>query len=255
MSSIQTIHTGILAHSPDGSALCYLTLIHKGHERFGTYGHADVTMDYIPIGPIMPSWDAADYAAIRATLGRSVDRLKAAGAKFFICPDNTAHIALETPGPDLALPGLNIAEVVAEQARRDQRQYVAILGTRYTMEGPVYPRALSARGIDYRIPTEEEREQINGIIFDELCRGVITERSRTIFVAIINRMKSDGCDAVALVCTEIPLLITPDSSPLPTLDSTRLLAEEGFKVSTGEVALPTWRGGPPESWLLALHLR
>jgi aspartate racemase len=244
MSSIPAIHTGILAHSPDGSALCYLTLIHKGHERFGTYGHADVTMDYIPIGPIMPSWDAGDYCAIRAILSRSVDRLKAAGAKFFMCPDNTAHIALEAPGPDLSLPGLNIADVVAKQALRDQRRCVAILGTRYTMEGPVYPRALSAAGIDYKVPTAEERHQINGIIFDELCSGKLTDRSRSIFVSIISRMKSEGCDAVALVCTEIPLLITPDSSPLPTLDSTRLLADEGFKVSTGEVALPTWHGGP-----------
>lgn len=238
------IHAGILAHSPDGSALCYLTFCHKGYERFGTHDHADVTLDYIPMGRSLPAWDAGDHAAVRATLALSVARLKAAGAQFFLCPDNTAHIALETPGPDLALPGLNIADVVADQAVREGRRCVGILGTRYTMDGRVYPRALSARGIEHMVPEAAEREEINRIIFEELCAGVITEPSRRTYLEIIDRLKTRGCDAVALVCTEIPLLVTPEASPLPTLDSTRLLAEAGFEVSLGERPMPTWRGGP-----------
>ena len=238
------IHTGILAHSPDGSALCYLELIRKGHERFGGYGLADVTLDYIPMGRSKPAWDAGDHASIRATLAISVARLKAAGASFFICPDNTAHIALETPGPDLALPGLNIGDVVAEQAEKEGRRCVAILGTDYTMTGPVYPRALSARGIAHMVPEPDERAEIHRIIFDELCCGIVSEESRRIYVQIIDGMKARGCDSAALVCTEIPLLVTPEMSPLPTLDSTRLLAAAGFEVSAGERPLPSWRGGP-----------
>lgn len=238
------IHTGILAHSPDGSALCYLTFCHKGYERFGSHDHADVTLDYVPMGRSMPAWDAGDHPSIRATLALSIDRLKAAGAQFFLCPDNTAHIALEAPGPDFALPGLNIAEVVADQAARDGRRRVAILGTAYTMEGPVYPRALSARGIDHMIPEPAERAEINRIIFEELCAGIVADAARATYLAVIERMKAAGCDAVALVCTEIPLPITPEISPLPTLDSTRLLAAAGFEVSLGERAMPTWRGGP-----------
>jgi aspartate racemase len=224
--------------------LCYLALIHTGHERFGGYGLTDVTLDYIPMGRSKAAWDRGDHGSIRETLARSVARLEAAGASFFICPDNTAHIALETPGPDLALPGLNIGDVVAEQAQKEGRQCVAILGTDYTMTGPVYPRALSARGIAHMIPEPAERAEIHRIIFDELCCGIVSEESRQIYVGIIERMKERGCDAAALVCTEIPLLVTPEISPLPTLDSTRLLAAAGFEVSAGERPLPSWRGGP-----------
>lgn len=235
---------GILAHSPDGSALCYLELIHLGHARFGTYGHADVTMDYIPFGRSASAWDADDYAAVRATLAQSLDRLKAAGADFFICPDNTAHIALETEGPPLPLPGLNIAEVVADEAKRKGFRKIALLGTRYTMTGPVYPRAFSRRGLCVLVPNPNERDLINRVIFDELCAGVIQDDSRRGYLEVIARMKGEGCDAAALCCTEIPLLITPDVSPLPTLDSTRLLAKAGFDVSTEERPMPSWRGGP-----------
>lgn len=238
------IHTGILAHSPDGSALCYLTFCHLGYERFGAHDHADLTLDYVPMGRSMAAWDAGDHASIRETFAHSIARLKAAGAKFFICPDNTAHIALETPGPEFALPGLNIAEVVAEEAAKLGHRRVAILGTAYTMEGPVYQRALAARGIEHKVPEPAEREVINRIIFEELCAGIVTDSARGAYLGIIERLKAEGCDAVALVCTEIPLLITPDISPIPTLNSTRLLAEAGFEVSLGERPMPSWRGGP-----------
>jgi aspartate racemase len=173
-----------------------------------------------------------------------VRRLAAAGADYFVCPDNTAHMALEQPGADLALPGLHIAEVVADQAVRDGRRRVGVLGTRYLMEGPVYPTALAARGIAAEIPEPDERQLINKIIFDELVNGVFTTSSREEYVRIIERLAARGCDAVALVCTEIPLLITPEASPLPTLDSTRLLARAAFDVAVGHRPMPTWRGGP-----------
>ena len=237
-------HVGILAHSPDGSALCYLEFIRLGHRRFGTYGNADVTMDYIPLGRSMSAWDSGDYESIRMTLAAGAERLKRAGAEFFLCPDNTAHIALETAGPALALPGLHIAEIVADEAKAEGYRRVALLGTRYTMNGPVYRRALAGRGIACDVPDAQERETINQIIFDELCDGIITDVSRGTFLSIIGRMRENGCDSVALACTEIPLVITPESSPLPVLDSTRLLAKAAFEVTTSERAAPTWRGGP-----------
>ena len=192
----------------------------------------------------MPAWDEGDYQPIRSTLARSVDRLAQAGADFFVCPDNTAHLALEQPGADLALPGLHIAEVVAEQAARDGRRRVGVLGTRYTMDGPVYPAALAARGIAAEMPEPDDRALIDKIIFDELVNGVFTSGSRAEYVRVIAQLAGRGCDAAALVCTEIPLLVTPEVSPVPTLDSTRLLACAAFDVAVGEQAMPTWRGGP-----------
>lgn len=240
----ETIHGGLVAHSPDGAALCFLEFCHEGSRRYGGALHPDITLDYIAMGRSMPAWDRGDHQSVRQTLANSIARLKAAGAAYFFCPDNTAHIALETTGPDLALPGLNIAEVVADEAERHGRRKVGILGTRFTMDGPVYDRALGARGIETAVPSTDERTEIDRIIFEELCEGKLLDNSRQTYVTTIERLKQEGCDGVALVCTEIPLLITPDVSPLPTLDSTRLIAKAAFEVGIGERPMPGWRGGP-----------
>ena len=203
-----------------------------------------MTLDCIALARYLPAWQEGDYAAVRDTLSVSVRRLAAAGADFFACPDNTSHVALEQPAADLALPGLHIAEVVADQGARDGYRRVGVLGTKYTMEGPVYPRALAARGLATEIPGASDREVLNQIILDELVDGVFTERSRQECLRIIERLAARGCDAVALVCTEIPLLVPPAASPVPALDSTRLLARAAFEVAVGRRAMPTWRGGP-----------
>jgi aspartate racemase len=237
-------HLGILAHSAEGAALCFRAFCQEGFRRLGPDDHPDVTLDCIALARSMRAWDEGDHASIRATLSVSVRRLAAAGADFFACPDNTAHMALEQPGEELALPGLHIAEVVADQAARDGRTRVGVLGTRYLMEGPVYPRALGARGIEAEIPGADDREVVNKVIFQELVNGVFAESSLQEYVRVIERLAARGCDAVALVCTEIPLLVTPAAAPLPTLDSTRLLARAAFEVAVGDRAVPAWRGGP-----------
>jgi aspartate/glutamate racemase len=112
------------------------------------------------------------------------------------------------------------------------------------MDGPIYPRAFASRGIATEVPAAGDRRIINKIIFDELVNGVFTASSRQEYVRIIEQLAARGCDAVALACTEIPLLVTPDDSPLPTLDSTRLLARAAFDIAIGHRALPAWRGGP-----------
>ncbi|MGH3240703.1 MAG: aspartate/glutamate racemase family protein [Spirillospora sp.] len=239
-------HLGILAHSVEGAALCLRAFCQEGFRELGPDDHPDVTLDLIAMARSMPAWDAGDHDPIRATLGESVRRLAAAGADFFACPDNTAHLALERPGADLPLPGLHIAQVVADQAVHDGRARVGVLGTRYTMDGPVYPRELAARGIAAEVPDTADRDTVHRIIFDELVNGVFTEESRRAYVEVVGRLADRGCDAVALVCTEIPLLVTPDVSPLPTLDSTRLLARAAFEVAAGRRPLPVWRGGPAD---------
>lgn len=237
-------HLGILAHSSEGAALCFRAFCQEGFAELGPDQHPDVTLDCIAFGHSMPAWDSGDHALVRATLSVSVKRLADAGADFFACPDNTAHLALEQPGDDLALPGLHIAEVVADQAARDGRRQVGVLGTRYLMDGPVYPRAFGARGMAAEVPEANDRDTINRIIFTELVNGMFTTESRQQYAQIIERLAARGCDAVALVCTEIPLLVTPGVAALPTLDSTRLLARAALEVAIGRRPIPTWRGGP-----------
>ena len=179
---------------------------------------------------------------MRSHLARTVRRLADAGCDFFVCPDNTAHLALELPGERLPLPGLHIAEIVARRAASCGYRQVGLLGTRWTMEGTVYPAAFGRHDIEQRVPTPEDRTLVDRVIFAELTQGRLEDRSRADFVRIIAGLRAVGCDAVALSCTEIPLLITPEVSPLPTLDSTRLLAWEAVAVAL-DGSLPDWRGG------------
>jgi aspartate racemase len=237
-------HIGILAHSADGAALCYLEMVRESARRLGEHQHPEITLSILPMGPTLPLWDASDLPQINTHLRHTAERLKAAGCDFFVCPDNTAHIALDAATEPYPLPGLHIAEVVAQRAKADGRKRIALLGTRYTMQGPAYPAALERHGLEMRTPSVADQELINPVIFDELCLGQITETARAEFVRIIAGLNGEGCDAVALSCTEIPLLITPEVSPLPTLNSTRLLAHAAVAVALGERPLPSWRGGP-----------
>ena len=236
-------HLGILAHSVEGAALCLRAFCQEGFRELGPHDHPDVTLDCIALARSMPAWEAGDYAAIRAVLAGSADGWRGRAPTSSSARTTPPTSRSKRAGDDLALPGLNIAEVVAERAARDGRRRVGILGTRYTMDGPVYPRALGARGIVAELPAEAERRIVDRIIFDELVNGIFSDDSRHEYGRIIERLRDRGCDAVALVCTEIPLLVTPEVSPLPTLDSTRLLARAAFEVAVGRRPLPTWRGG------------
>ena len=237
-------HIGILAHSFEGATLCFRTACLEGVKRLGAHMHPEITMTCSPMALVLDAWETGDNESLRAFFMDDARKLAAAGCDFFVCPDNTAHIALESPGGAFPIPGLHIGEVVGEQAARDGRRKVGILGTRYTMMGPVYPGALGRRGVDWAVPDEGDRKTVDDIIFNELCLGIFTCESRGAYVRIIDKFKADGCDSVALVCTEIPLLITQEVSPLPILDSTRLLAAAAVEVATGERPMPQWRGGP-----------
>jgi len=235
---------GILAHSGEGAALCFLECIHEGENRLGPHIHPDIVMDIEPMGPVLDAWEMRDYAPIVTVFRRQAARLKDAGAAFWICPDNTAHIAFEAMTEPLPLPGLHIAEIVAERAAARGFGQIGITGTRWTMEGPVYPGAFTRRGLAFVTPPEDDKAAIQAMIFDELVRGKVTDTARRRLAQAVEGLKGQGCDAVVLGCTELPMLLNEQNSPLPPLDSTRLLARAAVDVALGSRALPTWRGGP-----------
>lgn len=237
------LHIGVLAHSADGAALCFLEMVREAARHVGAHEHPEMTLSILPMAPALEMYERGDLAGVKAHLARTARRLAAAGCHFFVCPDNTAHMALELPGEPLPLPGLHIAEIVAQRAKDDGRACIGLLGTKWTMDGPVYPGAFDRRGIRLQTPSADDRALVDGVIFNELCRGILSDTSRVEYVRIIDALKRAGCDAVALSCTEIPLLITPDVSPLPTLDSTRLLARAAVAAAIAERP-PAWRGGP-----------
>lgn len=228
-----TQHIGIVACSAEGAALCYRTIALEGAHRLGTHDHPEVSMHTHPLARYMERIYADDWAGVADLMLSSADKLAKAGADFLICPDNTIHQAFGLVEHRSPRPWLHIAQEVANEARRSHFKRLGVLGTRYLMEGPVYPEKLKASGLDYRTPDQPARERINQIIFDELVNAQFTPRSLAYFQEVIRTLAEQGCDAVVLGCTEIPLLITPDSSPLPTLDSTRLLAKAAVKKAAG----------------------
>jgi len=236
-------HIGILAHSFEGATLCFRTACLEGVKLLGPHMHPEITMTCNAMALVLDAWDRGDNQKLRGFFMEDAKKLAAAACDFFICPVNTAHIALVSAGEPFPIPGLHIGEVVADQASQAGRKKVGILGTRFTMNGPVYPGAFGRRGIGWAVPNEADRKVVDDIIFDELCLGRFSDDARNQYIQIIDKLKADGCDAVALVCTEIPLLITQEISPLPILDSTRLLAAAAVEVASGERPMPGWRGG------------
>ena len=223
------LHIGIVACSTEGAALCYRTISIEGSKVLGRHDHPEVSLHSFPLARYDKFLEAGDWASVAELMLQSAERLAKAGADFLICPDNTIHQAFDLVEHRSPRPWLHIARVVAEEARRRQFRRLAVLGTRFLMAGPVYREALKAAGIECRFPASEQRERIDQIIFDELVNGQFLPRSLAYYVEVIREMKDQGCDAVVLGCTEIPLLVTPESSPLPTLDSTRLLAQAAVR--------------------------
>jgi aspartate racemase len=227
-------HIGIVACSAEGAALCYREIAHHGEARLGRDHHPRVTLDSISLARWMVAFDAGDLDGLAAIMLESAGLLAAAGADLAICPDNSAHIAWAGVEAASPIPWLHIARVVGAEAQRLGCRRVGVLGTRFTMGGPVYPEALGALGIEAVAPTGDDAELVDRVIFEELVPGIVSAESRRAYQGVIEGLVAGGCDAVALACTEIPLLIGPEDSPLPTLDSTRLLARAAVDAAIRE---------------------
>ena len=224
-----TRHIGIVGCSAEGAALCYRTICEEGAHALGQYAHPEVSMHTPSLARYVACLNAGDLAGVAELMLASAHKLAAAGADFLICPDNTIHQAFELVAPRSPLPWLHIADVVASEAQARGFQRVGLTGTRWLVDSAVYPDMLAARGIACVRPGENERGDIDRIIMEELVPGVIKPESIQRFQAIIGGLREQGCEAVVLGCTEIPLIIGDANSPLPTLDSTRLLARAALR--------------------------
>jgi aspartate racemase len=230
-------HIGIVACSAEGAALCYRTICVEGAELMGPHAHPEVSMHTPSLADYMAPIYRGDWAGVGALMLASAHKLAKTGADFLICPDNTIHQALPHVVAKSPLPWLHIAEVVAQQAVDRGYRRIGITGTKWLVDSEVYPEKLAARGLEYVRPSPAERDECNRIIMDELVCSTFRPESVAYFQQVMTRLKGQGCDAVVLGCTEIPLIISDANAPLPTLDSTRLLARAALKRAVGSKAL------------------
>jgi aspartate racemase len=232
-----TQHIGIVACSAEGAALCYRTICTEGAQLLGPHAHPEVSMHTQPFQEYVKCLDRNDWQGVGELMLASANKLAAIGADFLICPDNTIHAALPFVLSRSPLRWLHIAEVVASEAAERGFACLGLTGTRWLVDSEVYPAKIAALGLKYVRPSTAERDDINRIIMDELVCGVFRPEAAVTFQRVIGRMKDGGCDAVVLGCTEIPLIISDANSPLPTLDSTRLLARAALKRAVhGEIS-------------------
>ena len=222
-------HIGIVACSAEGAALCYRTICVEGEQLLGAYAHPEISMHAHSLAEYMSCIDHGDWAGVGELMLSSARKLASTGTDFLICPDNTIHQALPHIEQRSALPWLNIADVVASHAVDRDFRRVGLTGTRSLVESELYPEKLTALGLEFVRANAAEREEIDRIIMDELLNGTVRPESVAYFQRVIGRMKDEGCDAVVLGCTEIPLIMNDANSPLPTLDSTRLLARAALR--------------------------
>jgi len=225
-------HIGIVAVSAEGAALCYRTICLEGAAILGPHHHPEISLHCFSLGSYQRLIDDDRWDAVGEMMLESAARLVRSGAELLICPDNTVHQGLDLVRELSPAPWIHIAEEVSDEARRRGLKRIAILGTRFLMEGPVYRSKLAPVGIDCRVPNAEQRTRINQIIYDELVYARFLSESRAYFQNVIRELADNGCDAVALACTEIPLLISSADSPLPILDSTRILARAALRKAT-----------------------
>ena len=220
-------HIGIVACSAEGAALCYRTICIEAPGLLGDeWAHPEVSLHGESLAEYMRRIEGGDWEGVAELMLRSAEKLAKAGAAFLICPDNTIHQAMRHVAPKSPLPWLHIAEVVAAEATRRGFRKLALLGTKWLVQSGVYP----AR---YVRPRPDEREELSRIIMDELVCGEFKPESVAYYQRVIGRLRGEGCDAVVLGCTEIPLIINDANSPLPVLDSTRLLARAALQRAIG----------------------
>jgi aspartate racemase len=226
-------HIGIVGCSAEGAALCYKTVCQEGQQWLGPHAHPEVTLHTLPLVEYMQRIDRGDWQGVGELMIASGRKLAKAGANFLICPDNTIHQAMRFAELRSPLPWLHIAEVVADEAACRGFRRLGLLGTRWLVDSEVYPEKLLVHGLDYVRPTPEERDEINRIIMEELVKGIFKPEAIGYHQRVMERMRNEGCDAVVLGCTEIPLIMNNENSPLPTLDSTRLLARAALRRAIG----------------------
>ncbi|OYU27389.1 MAG: aspartate racemase [Burkholderiales bacterium PBB2] len=223
------LHIGIVACSAEGAALCYRTICSEGAALLGQHAHPEVSMHTPSLAGYVSCLDRRDLQGVGELMLTSARKLARAGADFLICPDNTIHQAFSYVEPRSPLPWLHIAEVVAMAAAERGCKRLGLTGTRWLVDSAVYPEKLAAQGLQCVKPDIPERDEMARIIMDELVCGTIKPESIAYFQSAIHGFKEQGCDAVILGCTEIPLIVNDENSALPTFDSTRLLARAALR--------------------------
>lgn len=218
------------------STIPYYRIINERiKSRLGGLHSAKLLLHSVDFHDIEKLQAQGDWASAARELSDIAIGLRQAGAEAIVICTNTMHKVAEEVEQASQLPLLHIADATAQHLKRLGMTQVGLLGTRYTMEQDFYRQRLQQRhGIDVMIPPPEQRETVNQVIYDELCRGIFKETSREAYRGIIADLARQGAQGVILGCTEIPLLIDESAAKIPLFDTSRLHALAAADYAIGE---------------------
>lgn len=230
-------HIGIIGVSPEGTALCYRDIFRCAGRRLGDRGHPTVTLHNEPLSAYVAAAISDDWHTVGEMLLKSATVLAAAGAEFCIVPDNLLQFGIHLAEGRSPIPFLTMTDLVGEAIAADGRKNVGLIGTKLVMLGSTYQTFLGLRGVRVEIPTPEESDELNAIIFRELLFGIVQAQSQRRVLDLLKSLADRGCEGVILGCSEAALIVTGENSPLPVYDTTWLLAEGAVRCSLGERAI------------------
>ena len=221
--------------SPESTVEYYRYITRNYTQRFGDYGYPEIIIYSVSFQPYVDWPNQERWDRVAQGLSQAAQSLQAAGADFILIAANTMHLVLDQVQASVHVPILSLLDVVAEAILARKIQTVGLLGTRFTMDKPLYRDSLARRGITVLVPEADDREVVNRVIYDELVAGKIRAESRAAYVEIIGKLARRGAQGIILGCTEIPLLVSEADAGLPLFDTTVLHAEAAlnYAVSRG----------------------
>jgi len=225
---------GILGGMSPESTISYYEYITRVYtERFGDYGYPEIIIYSVSFQPYV-DWPREErWDLVAQGLSEGAKKLEAAGADFIVIATNTMHLVFDQVQASVHVPMLSLLDAVGEAILSRGMKQVGLLGTQFTMEKTFYQEALAQKGITVLTPDAEERKYVNAVIYDELVANQIRDESRAGFVAIINKLAERGAEGIILGCTEIPLLVSEEDTPIPLFDTTTIHAEASLRYAVG----------------------
>ena len=225
-------HIGIAGITVPGALLCIDTIVSESYKHFGSDSlkHPRITYTQPPSDEIDKPFDTKDWKQVGRDLLDSIERLHKAGADFAIIPSNSPHYAIKQVQNDSPIPVISLVDITVTECQKRGFKKGGILGVGVTMSDGLYANPLEAIGIKAIVPSSEKQKEINDLIYTEIIKGKPTQETKKKMIAFIQELKDMGADSFIAGCTEIPIVITDESeSPLPFIDTTRLIAKKAFE--------------------------
>jgi aspartate racemase len=212
----------------------YRILNEEVASRLGGLHSAKIVMYSVDFDGIAEMQRRGDWMTAGRVLAEAAQGLERAGADMVLICANTMHIVADAVQQAVRIPLVHLADVTAARVKRAGLTRVGLLGTRYTMEKDFLKDRLASHGLTVHVPEAEDREEVHRIIYEELCRGIITEESRRRVKDVAERLAARGAEGILLGCTELPLLIRPGDLSVPEFDTTRIHAETAVEMALSD---------------------